>query len=112
MDADENLQKRTERRKSARYRLHCEFIAELFSLQSSTDQDETGWTVSQVNFTVVVPTRGGSVARHGGSGSETRHFIGKRTYTTVLLVHPPALVHGQRRASGKSRDPYTEADPL
>ena len=43
-------------------------------------------------------TRGGSVARHGGGGSETRHFIEKRTYTTVLLVHPPALVHGQRRA--------------
>ena len=43
-------------------------------------------------------TRGGSVARHGGGGSETRHFIEKRTYTTVLLVHPPAPVHGQRRA--------------
>jgi len=37
-------------------------------------------------------TRGGSVARHGGSGSETRRFIPKRTYTRVLLVHPPVPI--------------------
>ena len=42
------------------------------------------------------------MARHGGGGSDTRHFIEKRTYTAALLVHPFPSIFGQRRASGKS----------
>jgi hypothetical protein len=42
-----------------------------------------------------------------GGGSETRHFIEKRTYTKVLLVHPPVPDHGQRQGSRDLQIPFT-----
>jgi hypothetical protein len=47
-----------------------------------------------------------------GGGSETRHFIEKRTYTKVLLVHPPVPDHGQRQRLKGSSDPFHVASEI
>jgi len=61
MDTNEDFQSITEKRKTARYALHCEFVASLLNSSLLNEHDERGndlkekaWSVTQISFTVGV----------------------------------------------------------
>ena len=100
MDTNEDFQSITEKRKTARYALHCEFIASVLNSSMSSDHDERGsdpkekaWSVTQINFTVGV--RGSlheqsfkvALTTLGVTDKRAQETIRKATVRRTLEVH-------------------------
>ena len=113
MDTDEDFQSITEKRKTARYALHCEFIASLLnsSLPNVHDEEENdlkgkAWSVTQINFTVGV--RGSlheqsfkvALTSLGVTDKRAQETIRKATVRRTLEVHDLMLKCYYRASHG------------
>ena len=113
MDTNEDFQSITEKRKTARYALHCEFIASVLNSSMSSDHDERGsdpkekaWSVTQINFTVGV--RGllheqsfkVALTTLGVTDKRAQETIRKATVRRTLEVHDLMLKCYYRASHG------------
>ena len=113
MDTNEDFQSITEKRKTARYALHCEFIASLLnsSLPNVHDEKENdlkgkAWSVTQINFTVGV--RGSlheqsfkvALTSLGVTDKRAQETIRKATVRRTLEVHDLMLKCYYRASHG------------
>jgi len=113
MDTNEDFQSTTEKRKTARYALHCEFIASVLNSNSSLKSDERGseaadaaWSATQINFTVGV--RGAlheksfkaALDALGVTSKRSQEIIRKATVRRTLEVHDLMLKCYYRASHG------------
>ena len=113
MDTNDDFQSITEKRKTARYALHCEFIASVLNSNSSQKSDEWGsetadaaWSATQINFTVGV--RGAlheksfkaALEALGVTSKRSQEIIRKATVRRTLEVHDLMLKCYYRASHG------------
>ena len=120
MDTNEEFQSITEKRKTARYALHCEFIASLLNSSLSNEHDEKendlkgkAWSVTQINYTVgvinyTVGVRGSlheqsfkvALTSLGVTDKRAQETIRKATVRRTLEVHDLMLKCYYRASHG------------